>query len=410
MHCLFISTHFPANLKTDVQGTFKRQRIFIDALKEISQLEFLFFVPSDKDISKRDIDKKTNALSEHWGLPISLTLCESSRYPRHLPKWKQQKNGILDFRQQKKFIETSGQTQIQALETCLENKPDFIFCHRLPSMGLIASVQRRLPTIFFDLDDIEHVSFARRVHQPPVRLRTLLYYLQIPALFYGETKAIRKANQTFICSNTDRKYLSQYLQLPGIKVIPNAVSIPEPQPLTDAPNLMLLGGYYFHPNRNAADLLIEKIWPLVRARQPEARLIIAGSSPHLIRSYDKNPPGVEFTGFVENLDELYARTRVVCCPVTAGSGTRVKLVEAAAYGKPIVSTTLGAEGLSLIDEESYLQRDVISAFAEGCRKLLQDKVLAEKLGKSARKAAIENYDRSKIIRNIQGTIKDGLVL
>jgi glycosyltransferase involved in cell wall biosynthesis len=325
--------------------------------------------------------------------------------PAKIPKYRHQTDAVFNYSKQRSFIETSGQSQLQAFETCLKQQPDFIFCHRLPAMGPVLKTAKPIPPVFFDLDDIEHVSFARKINQPPVRARTLLYYLQIPALFRGETKAIQRATQTYICSETDRQYLANRLRLPGISVVPNAVTIPTPQSLTSEPTLLLLGGYYFFPNRNAADTLIEQIWPLIRAKRPDARLIIAGRDPHLIRSYPKDPPGVEFTGFVEDLGELYARTRIVCCPVAAGSGTRVKLVEAAAYGKPIISTRLGAEGLCLEDGQSFLLRDSAADFAQGCLDLLNDLSLCQQLGEKARRAASENYNRQVIIQRLQATFK-----
>ncbi|MHC5733168.1 MAG: glycosyltransferase family 4 protein, partial [Nostoc sp.] len=82
-----------------------------------------------------------------------------------------------------------------------------------------------------------------------------------------------------------------------------------------------------------ANFLIENIWPLIYQQHPEARLIIAGKSPENIRTYSDNIPGVEFTGFVPDINALYDQTRVVCCPILSGGGTRLKIIEAAAYGK-----------------------------------------------------------------------------
>ncbi len=99
---------------------------------------------------------------------------------------------------------------------------------------------------------------------------------------------------------------------------------------------------------------------------------------------------------------------MVCCPILSGGGTRVKLVEAAAYGKPMVSTRIGAEGLELQDGQDFLQRDDPKAFADACVRLLQSDELCERLGAAARMAAIKHYDRANIVHLIQASIQTEL--
>src|SRR5262249_5552633 len=121
-------------------------------------------------------------------------------------------------------------------------------------------------------------------------------------------------------------------------------------------------------------------------------------------------PGVEFTGFVDDLEALYQQSRVVCCPVLAGGGTRIKIIEAAACGKPIVSTRIGAEGLEMVDGMELLLRDEPKSFAEACLRLLKDSTLCNKLGYAARAAVIRYYDRSRVIQSIQRHFKDQITV
>jgi glycosyltransferase involved in cell wall biosynthesis len=180
------------------------------------------------------------------------------------------------------------------------------------------------------------------------------------------------------------------------------VTIPELQALVAEPTLFFLGTYASsRPNVEAAEFLIEKVWPRVYRAIPTVRLIIAGDFPQNIRAYGRDCPGVEFTGFVEDLDALYRRVRVVCAPLLSGAGTRVKIVEAAAYGKPIVATRIGAEGLDLRDGHEILLRDDANSFAEACVRLLQDDGLCDRLGEAARAVAVDRYDRAKVIPLIQ---------
>lgn len=407
MRVLFVSTHFPQDLRLDVQGTYKRMAMFLEAFKTFTEIDLLFYVPPATDTSPAAIAATEKALSQHWNLPIKLFLCREFEHPHPLSKWQQQAPGMFNFFQQRDLVRTSQPEQIQAFEACLNRKPDIILIHRLRSMCPALLTRKPLPPVFFDLDDIEHIAFLRDIRQPPTRLITSLYYLQIPALWWGERQAIKLARQTYVCSQDDRVYLANQ-GLAGVRVIPNAVSMPQPQSVTAEPTLLLLGAYHYYPNINAANFLIEQVFPYVRQQRPDARLIIAGKQPENIRSYGQGTPGVEFTGFVDDLEALYRRSRVVCCPILSGGGTRVKLVEAAAYGKPIVSTRIGAEGLALVDGQDYLQRDEPQAFADACVKLLQNDDLCDRLGAAARMTAIKHYDRTNIVHLIRRSIQQEL--
>ena len=403
MRILLISCRFPTDLQKDVQGTFRRFNLFLDAFKAMAQLDVLFYVPADVDCDAIATHQK--ALSEHWGAPINLFLCPQHTTASSGPKWQRQFAPIFNFRAQGNFVATSATQQTEAFEACLERQPDAIFCHRLESMTPILQTQRSLPPIFFDLDDIEHISFARQIRQPPTRLITKLYYLQIPALWWGERQSIQKALRTFVCSQLDQHYLAQRWQLKGVVSVPNAVAMPAISPPCSEPTLMFLGGYYYFPNLNAANFLIEQIWPRIHRVRPDARLIIAGTHPENIRRYGDKIPGVEFTGFVGNLDELYARTRVVCCPIRSGGGTRVKIIEAAAYGKPIVATPIGVEGLSLQDGEDVLIRKSADKIAQACLDLLSNDSLCQRLGAAAHRKATQQYDRAHVIQQIQTHVR-----
>jgi glycosyltransferase involved in cell wall biosynthesis len=401
MRILFISRHFPDDLRTCTYGTYQRMGMLIDALKEIAQIDVLFYVSPDIDVAADAITTKEQELSQYWNIPIHLSLCYLFSYPSSLPKWRRHLQGVFNFSKQLLFFGTSGSEQVEAFERCLQRKPDIIFVHRLGPMAPILLTDQPLPPIVLDLDDIEHINFIRSLKQLPRQLEPWMYGLQIPALWWGELHAIRKASLTFVCSESDRLYLTKQWQLSGVEVVPNTVNIPEPQPIVIEPTLLFLASYQYEPNLNAANFLLERIWPYIYQEMPEAKLIISGREPQKIRSYSKKIPGVEFTGFVEDLNALYQRSRVVCCPILSGGGTRIKMVEAAAYGKPIVATAIGAEGLIMSNGQEFLLRNNPKEFALACLDLLRNSSLCKKLGESAHKTASYHYDRTKVQKLIQ---------
>jgi len=405
MRILVVSTFFPSDLNTSTQGVYKRMGMFVEALSKIAQLDVLFYVPPTVDTSTNAIATQEHAFSHHWQTKVNLFLCPSSTHRQTLPKWKQKWDRIFSFFNQNDFPVDQESPQLRAFETCLERQPDAIFMHRLPAMCPILLTQKKLPPVYFDLDDIEHIKFVRRLQQPPIRLQSLPNYLQVPALWWGERQAIRSAQLTFVCSELDRQYLSNQLNYAGVVTVPNAIAIPTPQPITLEPTLLLIGGYYYHANIQAANFLIEQVWAHIYPTIPNARLLIAGPQPENIHSYGKSIPGIEFLGFVDDLDELYQKSRVVCCPIFTGGGTRVKMIEAAAYGKPIVATQIGAEGLAFRDKTEFLLCNHPKAFAAACIELLQNDLLCEKLGFAARQMAIQSYDRANVMNLIQQHIQ-----
>ena len=406
MRVLFVSTLFPREPKMNVSGGFLRMGMMVDALKEIGQLDMFFYVPADLDISSAASSLMENALREHWNADIRLFL-----YPRFVPgetltRWQRYGASSLSFMKYPDYMATSMTPQVNALEACLaRQKPDVVFAYKLPSICPLLRSGKNHPPVFLDLDDVEHLVLLRSIRNTHGFRKKVTRLMRFPALFLGERKALRLACRTFVCSERDRQYLAKRLRLPGIATVPNSVNRFERLPIPADPTLLFLGTYGYEPNIAAAEFLIRQVWPKILKAMPEARLIIAGPEPEWIPSYRWTVPGVEYTGFVENLEELYRRSRVVCCPILWGGGTRIKIIEAAAYGRPIVSTTIGAEGLDLSDGSEILLRDDPKSFAEACLHLLKDPDSCRHLSSSAYTKVHQLYDRKKIVRLIQEHIQ-----
>ena len=401
MRVLFVSTLFPSDLRTYVHGVFKRMRLFVDAIKEIAQLDMLFYVRPDRDMSPCTVSKLQRSLSEHWEAGIRLTLCPKYEPAEPLSKWQLYGAGAVNFFRQNGYLPTSGARQVQAFEECLHRKPDAVFAEGLSSMCPPLLTRANLPPVFFDVNDIAHVVLLRGIDPLRGWRSKLVSYSHLPALCWGERRAMRLAHRTFVCSETDRKYLTRFWRLPGVVAVPNAVDITESLPVTPNPTVLFLGSYWYQPNVQAAEFLLQKIWPQISRVVPEAKLIIAGPVPEYIPGYNHGIPGVEFTGFVDDLETLYRRSRVICAPILSGGGTRLKIVEAAAYGKPIVATRLGAEGLDMRDGHELLLRDSADAFAQACGQLFKDDDLCSRLGRAAHQAAVRHYNRADITRMIR---------
>jgi glycosyltransferase involved in cell wall biosynthesis len=372
--------------------------MFVGAIAELcDSIDMLHFVNADFDLP---IDPKAfdAAQSVYWETPVNVQLVPMNPLQRHLLRLL-----LAPFLLKCRglFSSFAGKTQIAAIESSISRQPDFIFVHRLPVMHSIFQIDRKLPPVFFDLDDVEHKVMFRSALNSPSWRKKISNLIQIPAIFLAECKGIRLSKKTFVCSERDRLHFRKLGLGPNVVVVPNAVNLAKGDlSVSLEKTILFLGSYAYSPNAEAAERLISRVWPLIQKQVGTARLIIAGNFPERIPAYGSNPPNVEFTGLVHDLEELYARSRVICCPIVNGGGTRLKLIEAAAHAKPMVATSIGAEGLSFENEREILICDTDDEIADCCSRLLTDDALSLLLGKSAYQKACSIYNIEIIKKNI----------
>ena len=149
------------------------------------------------------------------------------------------------------------------------------------------------------------------------------------------------------------------------------------------PVLTMVGLMVYPPNLDAARLFATRVLPLVRRAVPSARFRIVGRHDGLIDDL-RARDGVEIVGQVDDVGEPFRTTSVVVVPLRAGSGTRIKVLEGFAYGKPVVSTTLGSEGIGARDGIELLNADTPRALADACIRVLGQPELASSLAAAGR--------------------------
>jgi polysaccharide biosynthesis protein PslH len=221
-----------------------------------------------------------------------------------------------------------------------------------------------------------------------------------------ELKTYRDADGVSVCSAADQQRLLD--QLPGVRtaVVPNAADIeyhqPRPSdPPPDGRTVVYFGLLSTVPNIDAVVHFLRDIWPRVAEADPEARCkIIGGRAPPSLLALAG--PRVELTGFVSDLRPHLAAAAMVVVPLRLGGGTRLKIVEAMAMGKAIVSTTLGAEGIEAVSGRDLLIEDQPGAFADAVSRLLADPGLAARVGQSARRLAEERYSWTAAAQALEG--------
>jgi glycosyltransferase involved in cell wall biosynthesis len=144
------------------------------------------------------------------------------------------------------------------------------------------------------------------------------------------------------------------------------------------------GNMEYHPNLAAVAFFRKQVWPILRERWPGLVWRLVGKNPEAVRRYTQGDRRIEVTGPVDDVVKELARARVAVVPLLSGSGTRLKILEAWAAELPVVSTTVGAEGLPVIDGETALLADGAADFASAVTRLLTCSELRRNLGQAGR--------------------------
>ena len=401
---LVITPTVPVTTGHDSQGVNKRLALFLDALAEGGRPVRILRLVSDQLVREWDGQRErlSKVESEYWGQAVDVILVP--RQSRTETFYNHYIRGSVSAAHQPGFFPFGGIVAATEIKRQLNERTDLVLVHRLPAMCAVLQTAQSPPRMFFDLDDVEHRMRMRYIMQPPIWPGKLIYAAHIPALLRAERNGAKLSQATFVCSERDRRHLLA-LGFPNIITVPNAVGTPAAAaPLASDPTILFIGLMSYEPNIECVMRLRERIMPLVWKTMPQARLLVAGSGSDALLQASPADERIEYLGFVPDLDALYARARIVCCPTINGGGTRVKLIEAAAYGKPMVATRVGAEGLAFRHGKELLLHDSDAAFTDACLRLLVDDALCMRLGASARLRMRSLYDRSSIAKGIRAVL------
>jgi glycosyltransferase involved in cell wall biosynthesis len=162
----------------------------------------------------------------------------------------------------------------------------------------------------------------------------------------------------------------------------------------------------YPPNIDAVLYFCESIMPLIQSRIPSLKLFIVGHEPAPEIRKLAERENVVVTGYVDDVTTYYRQSQVTIVPLRAGGGTRLKILESMALGRPVVSTSVGCEGLNVIDGENIMIADTADKFAERIVQLLEDKELRKRLSQNASQLVKRLYDWSEISRKLMGVYNE----
>lgn len=215
-------------------------------------------------------------------------------------------------------------------------------------------------------------------------------WLQAEAVHFSTLTArlLPGAAQVFTASPSDAARLSAHN--PALWVIPNVVMLPRRvSPGQRERRVLFVGTLGYGPNHEAMLWFIKHCWPNLRKTIPDLHLDIVGggAADALLRL--ARQPGITWHGWQKNLSGFYARAGVVIVPVHAGGGSRIKMLEAAAFGCPIVATSVGAAGTNLLPKRDFMMADNPAQFINAVRRILQR---PSRLGWAARQTVARQHN------------------
>ncbi len=300
-------------------------------------------------------------------------------------------------------VEFDSPEMWQALQDAIQDDIDVLQIE-YTQMAHYATTSRRYLSVLTE-HDLSFRSLYRQFMNQPWSRRKASAWLKWLRMFNYELAMCPRFDLVLTMSELEEDFLRSYLPDVAIATSPNGVDISYYQPRDGSlvePDTVLFLGYMRHtPNIDAMLYFTREIFPSLKTLRPEIRLTIVGNNPTK-EVYDLAlDPAIKVTGYVENVREYYRRKAVFVAPIRIGAGTRIKLLEAMATGIPIVTTTIGAEGIHCQPGRDLLIADSPNEFAQAVARLLADPDLSARIGKYGRRAVEQYYDWEAIVNNLE---------
>lgn len=290
-----------------------------------------------------------------------------------------------------KYCRAEVRQQLQAL-LAGENFDAIVCDFVLPAE--IVPTHLACPMIIFT-HNVEALIWKRHYEVARNPIWKAISYREYRAMAAYERRHLQRADHVLAVSDMDASFFRKFLPARKIDVVPTGVDIDYFYPAAgpeEPDSLVFTGSMDWLPNEDAMFYFVREVLPLLRREFPSVSLTIVGRQPSTrLRSLAREHDGVEVTGRVDDVRPYVHKASVYVVPLRVGSGTRLKIFEAMAMGKAIVSTTLGAEGLPVAHDGNLLLADTPADFAEKVARLLRSPADRNRLGQAARELVEKRF-------------------
>ena len=322
------------------------------------------------------------------------------------------------------LIERDDLRPMQALITKLVQEGDYQFIHAdqltMVQFGLRAakSAPKMRPKVIFDAHNAVWAIVERMRENSRWFLKPILG-IEASRVKRYEGELLKMVDHVLAVTDVDRQGLEEALKFSGIAgddhvapitVVPIAVDTKQVKPITRKPKsktIVTLGTLHYPPNADGIRWFTNEVFPLIRQRVPDIRLIIIGKNPppDFLELSARSPDAIKVTGYVPELPPYLEQSAMMVVPVRAGGGMRVRILEAFAYAMPVVTTTIGLEGIEAENGLDVFVADTALDFANRAVDLLEDPSLQEELSSNGRRLAETRYDWQVVLSAMSSIYK-----
>lgn len=249
-----------------------------------------------------------------------------------------------------------------------------------------------LPTVCVH-HDAQSLLLRRRAHHQGSWPKSAYFRYQARLMEKEERVVCTNVDLNVTVSETDSEVLRQVAPRGNFRVVPNGVDIGFFQPrVAEESGIIFVGGTTWYPNKDALDFYRSSVLPEIRKRLPKVRTTWVGrASEEEVHSYSSAPHGLDLTGYVDDVRPFIAAAACYVVPIRIGGGTRIKILDAWAMGKAVVSTSIGCEGLNARDGENILIADTPTEMVDRIQSVIENPELRHRLGANGRRTVEEDY-------------------
>ncbi|WP_036479498.1 glycosyltransferase family 4 protein [Myxosarcina sp. GI1] len=353
--------------------------------------------------------------------PPEVSLCKNycvSQIPQKNSGWQKIKNKLW-FLQPKTHPWTNklySEKVAQELEDVLRKfKPKIIVFEELWLFPYLKRLKKHKCYFIYDTHNIE-ASLRQQIYGSvrgiKSKIESAFLLTKVKAI---ESSFVRQVDRVWVCSDDDAALMQKlYGKKSHPQVVPNGINIsdyetiklgncPLPKNFQITPHtIIFIGAFSYTPNAVAAQILIKQIFPELQKNYSDCHLLLVGREPtKQMKQAAQNNPGITVTGKVTDIRPYLAAASVAVVPLLQGGGTRFKILEAFAAGRPVVSTSKGAEGLTAQDEEHLLIRNTTEDIVAGVSQLWSNSFLRQKLVDSAYELVKAKYSWESVNLKVQ---------
>ena len=284
---------------------------------------------------------------------------------------------------------------------------DVLVCDFLIPAGAV-SWELPIPKVLFT-HNVEALIWKRHYEVARNPLWKLLSWREWRTMSRAERNYLQKADHVLAVSGADRDSFAEIIPPNKLTVVPTGVDVEYFRPVENETEntLVFTGSMDWLPNEDGVYYFVQEILPKIQRHIPDVRLNVVGRKPsaRLQALAADNPNHIRLTGWVDDIRPHLAQGAVSVVPLRIGSGTRLKIFEAMAMGKAVVSTTIGAEGLPVQHGTEIILADASDAFAQAVVTLLRDRDTRRALGRTARELVETKYSWAAVARQFASALE-----